>query len=198
MSETDSALSALFVLLTDIIGSCPSPSRTSIFSPLALRRAIAFTNRVEKPWHRSLKMYSRRLVLQRRIYLIDTNLHCVSWYTRRRGRIDSVDRSREKFRVPSVARVIQVVTSIKIAPTFICNASPVLAPQNIKLEKRDKKTLKRIKFRYKKKMLKIHFVTRFIDEIELRTNTFVSQLTVTVHDTVVLIVAKIHFSPRSR
>lgn len=94
-------------------------------------------------------------------YPIDTNLHCVSWYTRRRGRIDLGDRSRENSEYRSCASHTSGHFD-KDRSNVICNASSVLASRDIGLEKRGKKNLKRIRSRYKKKkILKIDFVARF-------------------------------------
>lgn len=121
-----------------------------IFSLLALRRAIAFTSSVEKPWHRSLEMYSRRLVLRHRIP--DRHESTLRIMVHAEERTDRFGRSiSEKFRVPFVRESYKWPYFDKDRSNVICNASSVLASRDIGLEKRGKKNLKRIRFRYKKK-----------------------------------------------
>lgn len=98
--RTDLAFSSFslffFVSWTDIIGYLSSSC--NFFS--TLRCTITFTNRVEKPRHRSLEMYSRRHNLQRCITDRYESTSRIVMRTPKRGQIDLNDRSREK--IPSV------------------------------------------------------------------------------------------------
>lgn len=129
MLETDSALSSFPLCFPDRHRLYPSPSRISDFSSLTLRRVIAFTNR---GIDRSRCIHEGSFYGAG--YPINTNLHYVSRYTQRRGRIDLGDRSREN----SEYRLCSHTSSHfdKDHSNVICNTSSVLAPQNIKLEKK--------------------------------------------------------------
>lgn len=116
---------------------------TRLFFPLALRRTITFTSRVEKPRHWSLEMYSRRLVLQHCITdRYESTLRIVTW-TPKRGQIDLSDRSWGKFSTAR-ARVIARSYFDKDRSNIICNASSVLASWNIDWkEEQNRKNLMR-------------------------------------------------------
>lgn len=131
-------------------------------------------------------MYSRRLVLRHRIP--DRHESTLRIMVHAEERTDRFGRSiSEKFRVPFVRESYKWPYFDKDRSNVICNASSVLASRDIGLEKRGKKNLKRIRFRYKKKrcwkLILSQDSVHVVDEVELRTNTFVSQLTVTVHGT---------------
>lgn len=117
---------------------------TRLFFPL--RYTITFISRVEKPRHRSLKIYSRRLVLQHSTTdQYESTLRIVTRHSREDRSIWAID-----LRENSVYRPWVITRSYfdKDRSNIICNASFVLTSRRIDWKEEPKtSSWERIKFK---------------------------------------------------